>query len=59
MLIETSTPVAFRESVCIYQQRNAAGLHVSHIMCAHTAGVRFALGVKIRYATVDGFLIAV
>lgn len=58
-LIETSTSVAFHKSVCVHQEPNAAGLHASHIMYTHTPGVRFALGVKIRYATVDEFLIAV
>lgn len=59
VLIETSTPVAFHKSACVRQERNAAGLHVSHIMHTPTPGVRFALGVKIRYDTVDEFLIAV
>lgn len=59
VLIELSSPVAFHKSVCVHQERNAAGINVSHIMHTHTPGVRFAWGVKIWYASLDGFLITV
>lgn len=59
VLIELSSPVAFHKSVCVHQERNAAGINVSHIMHTHTPGVRFARGVKIWSTTLDGFLITV
>lgn len=59
VLIEPSSPVAFHKSVCVHQEPNAAGINVSHMMHTHTAGVRFARGVKIRSDALDGFLITV
>lgn len=31
VLIEPGSPVAFHKSVCVHQEGNAAGVHVSHI----------------------------
>lgn len=46
VLIKLGSPVAFHKSVCVRQERNAAGINVSHIMHTHTPGVWFAWGVK-------------
>lgn len=59
VLIEPNSPVAFHKSVCVHQERNAAGINASHIMHTHTPGVRFAQGVNIWYATLDLFPITV
>lgn len=59
VLIEPGSPVAFRKSVCVHQEPNAAGINVSHMMHSRAAGVRFARGARIRSAALDGFLITV